>query len=44
MVPSALADHATAEVIIEPDGGLPGCEKTKECYNPYEVTVMLAEK
>lgn len=38
-VPSAFADHATAEVQVAMGSSLPGCEETNECYTPYEVTV-----
>lgn len=38
-MPSAFADHATAEVQMGIGSGVPGCEETNECYIPYEVTV-----
>jgi predicted secreted protein with PEFG-CTERM motif len=39
-VPSAFADHATAEVSIVAGSSAPGCEETDEgCFNPSEVTI-----
>ena len=35
----AFADHATASVSTPQGTSVPGCEATKECYIPYEVTV-----
>ena len=35
----AFADHATASVSVPSGTSVPGCEKTNECYIPYEVTV-----
>ena len=35
----AFADHATASVSLPEGTAVPGCEKTDECYVPYEVTV-----
>jgi len=37
--PTAFADHATASVSIPPGTSVPGCEVTKECYIPYQVTI-----
>ena len=37
--PSAFADHATASVSNPPGSSVPGCEETKECYIPYDVTI-----
>jgi predicted secreted protein with PEFG-CTERM motif len=37
--PTAFADHATASVSIPSGTSVPGCEETKACYTPYEVTV-----
>jgi len=34
-----FADHATASVSSPQGTSVPGCEKTKECFIPYEVTV-----
>jgi predicted secreted protein with PEFG-CTERM motif len=38
-VPSASADHATAEVRNAPGSSAPGCEVTNECFIPHTVTV-----
>ena len=35
----AFADHPTATVSTPEGTSVPGCEKTNECYIPYEVTV-----
>jgi len=37
--PTAFADHATASVSIASGSSVPGCEETKECYIPYQVTI-----
>ena len=37
--PTAFADHATASVSIASGSSVPGCEVTKECYIPYQVTI-----
>ncbi len=34
-----FADHSTASVSNPQGTSVPGCEKTKECYIPYEVTI-----
>ena len=38
-VPSAFADHPTAEVSAPPGSAVPGCEETNECYIPADVSV-----
>jgi len=38
-VPTAFADHMTAEVSINPGSSVPGCEKTNECFTPNQVSV-----
>ena len=35
----AFADHTTASVSIPQGTSVPGCEKTNECFIPYEVTI-----
>ena len=37
--PTAFADHMTAEVSINPGSSVPGCEKTNECFTPYQVAI-----
>jgi predicted secreted protein with PEFG-CTERM motif len=37
--PIAFADHMTASVSIAAGSSVPGCEVTKECYIPYQVTI-----
>ena len=39
IVPTAFADHMTAEVSINPGSSVPGCEKTNECFTPNQVTI-----
>jgi predicted secreted protein with PEFG-CTERM motif len=38
-VPSASADHATAEVRNAPGSSVTGCEVTNECFIPHTVTI-----
>ena len=38
-IPTAFADHATASVSIGAGSSVPGCEETKKCYVPYQVTI-----
>ncbi len=37
--PTAFADHMTAEVSVNPGSSVPGCEKTNECFTPYQVAI-----
>ena len=37
--PAAHADHPTAEVTNAPGSSVPGCEVTRECFIPADVTV-----
>ena len=39
MAPSSFADHATASVSVPVGTSVPGCEKTNECYIPYDVSI-----
>ena len=38
-IPTAFADHATAEVSMALGSGAPGCEDTNECFIPATVTI-----
>jgi predicted secreted protein with PEFG-CTERM motif len=38
-IPSAFADHATAEISAPAGTSVPGCEETNECFIPAKVTV-----
>lgn len=40
----AFADHSTVEVSIPDGSSTPGCEKSKECYTPSEVTVDVGSE
>jgi predicted secreted protein with PEFG-CTERM motif len=37
--PAVYADHATASVSVPAGTSVPGCEETKACYLPYQVTI-----